>query len=147
MYWIPSFFKLTIHCHFLENICTNEEKHYYKGPLNGTIHAVAGGGGASLTQFTTLQTKWSFFRDYDSGFIKLTAFDHSNLLFEYRKSSDGKVYESFRISWDYRDILAYTVDSCPSMTLASWMMRVLVVTSHYLWLSSFFFFFFILFLI
>ena len=115
MYWIPSFFKLTIHCHFLQNICTNEEKHYYKGPLNGTIHVVAGGEGASLIQFTTLQTKWSFFRDYDYGFIKLTAFDHSNLLFEYRKSSDGKVYESFRISWDYRDILAYTVDSCPSM--------------------------------
>ena len=90
-----------------------------QGPLNGTIHMVVGGGGASLTQFTTLQTKWSFFRDYDYGFIKLTAFDHSNLLFEYRKSSDGNVYEPFRISWDYRDILAYTVDSCPSMTRAS----------------------------
>ena len=146
MCWIPSFFRLTIHCHFLQNICTNEEKHYYKGFLNGTIHVVAGGGGASLTQFTTLQTKWSFL-DYDYGFIKLTAFDHSNLLFEYKKSSNGKVYDSFRISRDYKDILACTVDSCPSMTLASWMMRVLVVTSLYLWLSSFFFFFFILFLI
>ena len=87
--------------------------------MNGTIHVVAGGGGASLTQFTTLQTKWSFFRDYNYGFIKLTAFDHSNLLFEYKKSSDGKVYDCFRISRDYRDILAYIVDSCPSMTLAS----------------------------
>ncbi|KAK4598811.1 hypothetical protein RGQ29_016033 [Quercus rubra] len=99
----------------LHNICTNEEKHYYKGTLNGTIHVVAGGGGASLTQFTTLQTKWSFFRDYDYGFIKLTAFDHSNLLFEYKKSSDRKVYNSFRIYRDYRDILACTVDSCPSI--------------------------------
>ncbi|GMY16493.1 probable inactive purple acid phosphatase 1 [Fagus crenata] len=106
-------------CPVYQNICTNEEKHYYKGTLNGTIHVVAGGGGASLSPFTTLQTKWSFFRDYDYGFIKLTAFDHSNLLFEYKKSRDGKVYDSFRISRDYRDILACTVDSCPSMTLAS----------------------------
>ncbi|XP_043705691.1 probable inactive purple acid phosphatase 1 isoform X3 [Telopea speciosissima] len=106
-------------CPIYENICTNEEKSYYKGPLNGTIHVVAGGGGASLAQFTSLQTKWSYYRDYDFGFIKLTAFDHSNLLFEYKKSSDGKVYDSFRISRDYRDILACTVDSCPSMTLAS----------------------------
>uniref|UniRef100_A0A2N9EW98 ATPase AAA-type core domain-containing protein n=1 Tax=Fagus sylvatica TaxID=28930 RepID=A0A2N9EW98_FAGSY len=102
-----------------DNICTNEEKHYYKGTLNGTIHVVAGGGGASLSPSTTLQTKWSFFRDYDYGFLKLTAFDHSNLLFEYKKSRDGKVYDSFRISRDCRDILACTVDSCPSMTLAS----------------------------
>ncbi|KAJ4945337.1 hypothetical protein NE237_026723 [Protea cynaroides] len=106
-------------CPVYENICTTEEKSYYKGPLNGTIHVVAGGGGASLSQFTSLQTKWSYYRDYDFGFIKLTAFDHSNLLFEYKKSSDGKVYDSFRISRDYRDILACTIDSCPSTTLAS----------------------------
>ena len=121
---------------FLQNICTNEEKHYYKGTLNGTIHVAAGGAGASLSPFTTLQTKWSFFRDFDYGFIKLTAFDHSNLLFEYKKSRDGKVYDSFRISRDYRDILACTVDSCPSMTLASWMMRFLC------WLHNSYDFFF-----
>nr|DAD35248.1 TPA_asm: hypothetical protein HUJ06_005888 [Nelumbo nucifera] len=46
-------------------------------------------------------------------------FDHSNLLFEYKNSSDGKVYDSFRISRDYRNIMACSVDSCPSMTLAS----------------------------
>lgn len=110
-----------LHClSFLsQNICTNEEKHYYKGALNGTIHVVAGGGGASLSPFISLQTKWSLFRDYDYGFVKLTAFDHSNLLFEYKKSSDGKVYDSFRISRDYRDILACAVDNCPRITLAS----------------------------
>lgn len=102
-----------------QNICTNEEKHYYKGSLNGTIHVVAGGAGASLSTFTALQTKWSIFKDYDHGFVKLTAFDHSNLLFEYKKSRDGQVYDSFRISRDYRDILACTVGSCPSTTLAS----------------------------
>lgn len=80
---------------------------------------MAGGGGAGLAEFTPLQTTWSLYRDYDYGFVKLTAFDHSNLLFEYKKSSDGKVYDSFRISRDYRDILACTVGSCPSTTLAS----------------------------
>ncbi|KAL9420599.1 hypothetical protein AB3S75_038214 [Citrus x aurantiifolia] len=106
-------------CPIYQNICTNKEKHYYKGSLNGTIHIAAGGAGASLSPFTTLQTTWSLYRDYDHGFVKLTAFDHSNLLFEYKKSRDGKVYDSFRISRDYRDILACSVDSCPSMTLAS----------------------------
>lgn len=106
-------------CPIYQNICTNNEKHLYKGALNGTIHVAAGGAGASLSEFTPIQTKWSIFRDYDHGFVKLTAFDHSNLLFEYKKSRDGKVYDSFRISRDYRDILACTVDSCPSMTLAS----------------------------
>ncbi|KAL0420865.1 UNVERIFIED_CONTAM: putative inactive purple acid phosphatase 1 [Sesamum latifolium] len=106
-------------CPIYQNICTNNEKRYYRGSLNGTIHVVAGGGGASLTDFSTLKPNWSIFRDVDYGFVKLTAFDHSNLLFEYKKSSDGKVYDSFRISRDYRDILACAVDSCSSMTLAS----------------------------
>ncbi|PPD68390.1 hypothetical protein GOBAR_DD34729 [Gossypium barbadense] len=106
-------------CPIYKNQCTDNEKRYYKGTPKGTIHVVAGGAGASLSPFTTLKTKWSLFKDYDYGFIKLTAFDHSNLLFEYKKSSDGKVYDSFRISRDYRDILACTVDSCPLTTLAS----------------------------
>ncbi|KAI3976693.1 hypothetical protein MKX01_008551, partial [Papaver californicum] len=101
------------------NICTTDEKSHYQGPLNGTIHVVAGGGGAGLAKFTTLNTKWSVFKDYDYGFIKLTAFDHSNLLLEYKKSSDGNVYDSFTISRDYRDILACTFDSCPATTMAA----------------------------
>ncbi|KAK8667852.1 hypothetical protein V6N13_105332 [Hibiscus sabdariffa] len=106
-------------CPIYQNICTNKEKQHYTGPMNGTIHVVAGGGGAGLAKFTTLNTKWSFFKDYDYGFVKLTAFDHSNLLFEYKKSSDGKVYDSFTISRDYRDILACTVDNCPKRRLRS----------------------------
>ncbi|CAA3027902.1 probable inactive purple acid phosphatase 1 isoform X1 [Olea europaea var. sylvestris] len=106
-------------CPVYQNICTNKEKNFYKGSLNGTIHVAAGGGGASLSEFTTIKPNWSIYRDFDYGFVKLTAFDHSNLLFEYKKSRDGKVYDSFRISRDYRDILACTIDSCPSMTLAS----------------------------
>lgn len=112
--------KLDCHCISLwQNICTSKEKHNYKGNLNGTIHVVAGGGGASLATFAPVQTEWSIFKDYDYGFVKLTAFDRSNLLFEYKKSRDGKVYDSFRISREYKDILACSVDSCPSTTLAS----------------------------
>jgi len=82
---------------------------------------VAGGAGASVSdsEFSDIQTHWSIVRDFDHGFVKLTAFDHSNLLFEYKKSRDGNVYDSFRISRDYRDILACTTDSCPATSLAS----------------------------
>ncbi|KAE8707333.1 putative inactive purple acid phosphatase 1 [Hibiscus syriacus] len=103
-------------CPIYENQCTADEKRYYKGSLKGTIHVVAGEGGTSLSPFTTLNTKWSLYRVYDYEFVKLTAFNHSNLLFEYKKSSDGKVHDFFRIFRDYRDILACTVDSCPSTT-------------------------------
>ncbi|XP_028754376.1 LOW QUALITY PROTEIN: probable inactive purple acid phosphatase 1 [Neltuma alba] len=106
-------------CPIYENICTSKEKNNYKGYLNGTIHVVVGGGGAALTEFAPINTKWSIFKDIDFGFVKLTASDHSNLLFEYKKSSDGQVYDSFKISRDYRDILACVVDSCSPTTLAS----------------------------
>ncbi|KAI3729256.1 hypothetical protein L6452_17909 [Arctium lappa] len=85
-------------CPIYQSNCTNNEKHDYMGSLNGTIHVVAGGGGASLTEFAPINTTWSLFRDYDYGFLKLTTFDHSKLLFEYKKSRDGKVYDSFTIS-------------------------------------------------
>ncbi|KAD2804164.1 hypothetical protein E3N88_37541 [Mikania micrantha] len=106
-------------CPVYENTCMNDEKNNYKGSLKGTIHVVAGGGGADLTPFAPFNTTWSIFRDYDYGFLKLTGFNHSTLLFEYKKSRDGKVYDSFTISRDYRDILSCTVDSCSSTTLAS----------------------------
>ena len=102
----------------LQNICTSQEKHNYIGPLKGTIHVIAGGGGASLHEFAPINTTWSIYKGYDNGFVKLTAFDHSHLLFEYKKSRDGKVYDSFTISRDYRDILTCTGDSCPEVTLA-----------------------------
>ncbi|KAK9750656.1 hypothetical protein RND81_02G211200 [Saponaria officinalis] len=105
-------------CPIYQNTCTRKEKDHYEGPLNGTIHVVAGGAGASLTEFANAHPKWSLLRDFDYGFVKLTAFDHSNLLFEYKKSRDGKVYDSFTISRDYRDIMACAVDSCPPSTLA-----------------------------
>ncbi|KAF3774233.1 putative inactive purple acid phosphatase 24 [Nymphaea thermarum] len=106
-------------CPIYESICMSSEKSHYTGPLNGTIHVVVGGGGSHLSDFTTLQTSWSLYKDYDFGFVKLTAFNHSSLLFEYKKSRDGKVYDSFTINRDYRDILTCTVDSCPRTTMAS----------------------------
>ncbi|KAJ4835784.1 putative inactive purple acid phosphatase 24 [Turnera subulata] len=106
-------------CPIYQNQCVRWEKKNYKGALGGTIHVVAGGAGAHLSQFSDMIPKWSIYRDYDHGFVKLTAFNHSSLLFEYMKSSDGKVYDQFTISRDYRDILACTHDSCDATTSAS----------------------------
>ncbi|CAA7039320.1 unnamed protein product [Microthlaspi erraticum] len=106
-------------CPVYQSTCTSFELSHYKGPLNGTIHVVAGGGGAGLSRFSDWIPKWSLIRDEDFGFVKLTALDHSSLLFEYKKSSDGRVHDSFRMSRDYRDVLACAADSCPATTLAS----------------------------
>lgn len=97
----------------------NSEKSHYSGTVNGTIHVVVGGGGSHLSEFTDFIPNWSLYRDYDFGFVKMTAFNHSSLLFEYKKSSDAKVYDSFTISRDYRDVLACVHDGCESTTLAS----------------------------
>lgn len=104
---------------WVQNKCVNSEKHDYSGTTNGTIHVVVGGGGSHLSEFSTVQTSWSLYKDYDWGFVKLTAFNHSSLLFEYKKSRDGKVYDSFKISRDYRDVLACVPDGCEKTTLAT----------------------------
>nr|GLL47657.1 probable inactive purple acid phosphatase 1 [Ipomoea trifida] len=77
-------------CPIYQNTCTNNEQRFYKGALNGTIHVVAGGGGAGLTYFANISTLWSVFKDFDYG-----------------------------ISRDYRDIMGCAPDSCPTTTLAS----------------------------
>ncbi|KAB2620332.1 inactive purple acid phosphatase 27 [Pyrus ussuriensis x Pyrus communis] len=105
-------------CPIYQNQCVNTEKSHYSGTVNGTIHVVVGGGGSHLSAFGPVQTSWSLFRDYDFGFVKLTAFNHSSLLFEYKKSKDGKVYDSFTISRDYKDVLACVHDGCEPTTLA-----------------------------
>jgi acid phosphatase type 7 len=96
----------------------SKEKSHYSGTMNGTIHVVAGGGGSHLAGFSNSFPAWSIYRDLDYGFVKLTAFNHSSLLSEYKKSSDGKMYDSFTIDRDYRDLLACVVDSFPPTTLA-----------------------------
>ncbi|KAL2347040.1 hypothetical protein Fmac_001040 [Flemingia macrophylla] len=106
-------------CPIYQNICVNSEKHHYSGTVNGTIHVVVGGGGSHLSDFSSVPPVWSLYRDLDFGFGKLTAFNHSYLLFEYKRSSDGKVYDFFTISRDYRDVLACVHDGCEKTTLAS----------------------------
>lgn len=106
-------------CPIYQNQCVNTEKNHYTGTVNGTIHVVVGGGGSHLSDFSEVTPNWSLYRDYDWGFVKLTAFNHSSLLFEYKKSCDGKVYDSFTISRDYRDVLACVHGSCEATTLAS----------------------------
>ncbi|KAL5081046.1 hypothetical protein RYX36_009467 [Vicia faba] len=70
-------------CPIYQNQCVNKEKYHYSGTVNGTIHVVVGGGGSHLSDFTASPPVWSIFRDRDYGFGKLTAFNHSYLLFEY----------------------------------------------------------------
>ncbi|KAJ8510982.1 hypothetical protein OPV22_001416 [Ensete ventricosum] len=106
-------------CPIYQNQCVNNEKLHYSGTMNGTIHVVVGGGGSHLSNFSDTVPNWSIYRDLAFGFVKLTAFNHSSLLFEYKRSSDGKVYDSFTISRDYRDVLACVHDSCPPTTLAT----------------------------
>ncbi|KAK9926650.1 hypothetical protein M0R45_023866 [Rubus argutus] len=106
-------------CPIYQNQCVNSETSNYSGTVNGTIHVVVGGGGSHLSDFSTLQTFWSIYKDLDFGYTKLTAYNHSSLLFEYMKSSDGKVYDSFTISRDYKDVLACVHDGCEPTTLAT----------------------------
>ncbi|XP_057778842.1 nucleotide pyrophosphatase/phosphodiesterase-like [Salvia miltiorrhiza] len=106
-------------CPIYQNQCVNSEKSHYSGTVNGTIHVVVGGGGSHLSDFTTIDTVWSIYKDLDFGFVKMTAFNRNSLLFEYKKSSDGEVYDSFTISRDYRDVLACVHDGCEPTTLAT----------------------------
>ncbi|KAL9856372.1 putative phosphodiesterase I [Arabidopsis thaliana] len=75
-------------------------------PLNGTIHVVAGGGGASLDDFSCMQSSWSLLGDKDFGFVTLIVVDHSTIQFEYRRSSDAVIHDSFEIAREYKEILA-----------------------------------------
>ncbi|KAG2580216.1 hypothetical protein PVAP13_6NG324600 [Panicum virgatum] len=106
-------------CPVYQSRCMTSEKSHYSGTMNGTIFVVAGGGGSHLSDYTTAIPRWSIFRDRDFGFVKLTAFNHSSLLFEYKRSSDGRVYDSFTVDRDYRDVLSCVHDSCFPTTLAT----------------------------
>lgn len=103
----------------VQNQCVNTEKSHYSGTVEGTIHVVVGGAGCHLSKFSPAIPKWSVYRDYDYGFVKLTAFNHSSLLFEYKKSRDGNVSDSFTITREYKDVLACVHDGCAATTSAS----------------------------
>ncbi|CAL5017971.1 unnamed protein product [Urochloa decumbens] len=106
-------------CPVYEEKCTSSEKSHYSGTMNGTIHVVVGGGGSHLSNFTTEVPPWSIYREMEYGFVKLTAFNYTSLLYEYKRSSDGKVYDSFTLHREYKDVLACVKDSCPPTIPAS----------------------------
>ncbi|CAA6653517.1 unnamed protein product [Spirodela intermedia] len=106
-------------CPIYQNVCTRKERTHYEGALKGTIHLVAGGGGANLAEFADVEASWSLVRDYDYGFVKMTAVNRTTLRVEYKKSRDGDVHDAFTISRDYRDLLACVPDSCPRTTLST----------------------------
>ncbi|KAI3785860.1 hypothetical protein L1987_44986 [Smallanthus sonchifolius] len=89
-------------CPLYENKCVDMERHNYSSSVMGTIHVVVGGAGSELSSFPGLNPNWILYQDEVFGFGKLTAFNHSSLLFEYMKSSNGCVYDSFTISRDYK---------------------------------------------
>ncbi|KAJ7299509.1 hypothetical protein O6H91_Y217300 [Diphasiastrum complanatum] len=107
-------------CPVYEDVCVSKEREHYSGTFNATIHLIVGGAGAWLSEFSPIQTDWSIFKDYNHGYAKLTAFNHSALLFEYKRTSDDKVYDKFWISREYEDVLGCdALNNCPSTTLAS----------------------------
>uniref|UniRef100_A0ACD5Y7S0 Uncharacterized protein n=1 Tax=Avena sativa TaxID=4498 RepID=A0ACD5Y7S0_AVESA len=89
------------HVHQYERTCPVYEEKCVK---EGTVHVVVGGGGSHLTNFTTEVPPWSVYRDMDYGFGKLTASDDTTLKFEYRRSSDGLVYDSFVVHKDKQNV-------------------------------------------
>lgn len=107
---------------WLQSQCVSTEKNHYSGTFNATIHIVAGGGGSGLAQFTPLNTSWSMVKDFDYGFTKLTSFNSSSLLYEYKRSSNGQVYDKFWIEREYKDVLGCDASTkktyCPDFLLA-----------------------------
>lgn len=84
-------------CPMYAEKCVSSERSRYSGAVNGTIHVVVGGGGSHLTNFTAETPPWSLYREMDYGFAKLTAFNRTSLKYEYMRSSNGEVYDSFSV--------------------------------------------------
>jgi hypothetical protein len=114
-------------CPVYENTCMDgdgdggkKDKGSYSGTMGGTIHVVAGTGGARLRNYSAgPRPQWSVARDKSFGYVKLTATDHSSLRVEFIHSDDGAAHHAFNITRDYKDVLACTVDSCAPHTLAN----------------------------
>ncbi|KAF8694942.1 hypothetical protein HU200_038049 [Digitaria exilis] len=111
-------------CPVYENTCmdgkSKQDKGSYSGAMGGTIHVVAGTGGAKLRDYSAGPSpQWSVVRDKSFGYVKLTATDHSSLRVEFIHSDDGAAHDAFDITRDYKDVLACTVDSCAPHTMAN----------------------------
>ncbi|KAB1217456.1 putative inactive purple acid phosphatase 27 [Morella rubra] len=107
-------------CPIYQNQCVNTEKSHYSGPLNGTIHVVCWMRRKPPIKLQPSDTRVESFTEIMTLDLSiLTAFSHSSLLFEYKKSRDGNVYDSFTITRDYKDVLACVHDGCEPTTLAT----------------------------
>lgn len=110
-------------CPVYENTCTvkgKDRQSSYAGATGGTIHVVAGTGGAKLRSYAGgAWPQWSVARNESFGYVKLTASDHASMRFEFIHSDDGAVHDAFTITRDYKDIMACAVDSCAPHTLAN----------------------------
>ena len=63
--------------------------------------------------------------------VKLTTFNHSTLVFEYKKSSEGKVYDKFWITREYKDILGCDyIGNIPYTALAIYTGRIIPMFLH-----------------
>ncbi|KAK9198241.1 hypothetical protein WN944_013425 [Citrus x changshan-huyou] len=67
-----------------EHQCVSSETTHYAGTFSGTMHIVVGGGGSHISNFGPLNPSRSLYQEADYGFVKLTAFNHSSLLYEYK---------------------------------------------------------------
>jgi hypothetical protein len=89
------------HYHQYERTCP---VHQEKCVKEGIVHVVVGGAGAYMSNFTTVAPPWSMYRDMNYGYGKLTASNETTLQFEFRRSSDGQVYDSFILHKDKQNV-------------------------------------------
>uniref|UniRef100_A0A0D9XFE3 Purple acid phosphatase n=1 Tax=Leersia perrieri TaxID=77586 RepID=A0A0D9XFE3_9ORYZ len=117
-------------CPVYENTCTaspgsspaanGSSPAVYSGVMGGTIHVVAGTGGARLRGFAGGEwPQWSVARNESYGYVKLTSRDQSRMEFEFVRSEDGQVVDGFVIEREYKDVLACIVDACEPHSLAN----------------------------
>lgn len=88
-----------------QNFCVGGEEHTFpSGTFNAITRAVAGGGGAHVTDFTTFNTSCGQVKDSDYGFVNLSSRYQSSLQLEYKRSTDAKAYDELRIQREYKDV-------------------------------------------
>ncbi|RCV12393.1 hypothetical protein SETIT_2G266200v2 [Setaria italica] len=108
-------------CLVYENTCMDGEKDNgsYSGTMGGTIHVVAGTGGAKLRDCSAGPRPEERGPGQELRYVKLMASDHSSLRVEFIHSNDGAAHDAFNITRDYKDVLACTVDSCAPHTMGN----------------------------
>ncbi|KAM0862339.1 hypothetical protein ACQ4PT_045332 [Festuca glaucescens] len=101
--------------------CVVDASDYYSGPFKATTHVVVGGAGASISdsEFTHFKYPVESLQGLRLRVRQLTAFNHSSLLLSTRRAATAMFTIISRLSRDYRDVLACSIDNCPRTTLAT----------------------------